>query len=370
MLELKGKFNKDCKIFTDKVEDSAMATIYSILDDEVSKGVPVRIMPDVHQGVDITIGFTMPLTDRVNPNHIGVDIGCGVSCCRLLMPLPKGCLSEVDKAIRDVVPMGFSRRDKGYSFDAEFGNTIENLCSKIGVDYLDVCRQVGTLGGGNHFIELGEEPDGGQMLIIHSGSRNFGKQVCDYHAKKAKANGDKYLYGEDMEEYIVDMRVAQDFASYNRGEIMIAIISRIYDVEQTAAAFQDVILDPFDTIHNYIGEDNIIRKGAVSANDGEYLLIPMNMRDGVLVCRGKGNADWNNSAPHGAGRIYSRSKAKKELSMEEFEAEMNGIYSTSVTNSNIDESPMAYKPMQEIVNAIGDTVEIISIVKPILNIKA
>ncbi len=365
MLELKGKINKDCKVFCDKVEDSAMATIYSILDDEVSKGVPVRIMPDVHQGVDITIGFTMPITDRVNPNHIGVDIGCSVS----IFSVPKDeisryTLADINERIRSAVPMGFSRNDKAYAFSGYMETEVQCLCRKIGLDYGDVCRQIGSLGGGNHFIEMGES-EIGVHFFIHCGSRNFGKQVCDYHSKKAKAGGSKYLFGEDMREYIADMGIAQTFARYNHEVIKRAILD-VLDIQiQIGGEWAEIF-----TSHNYIGEDNIIRKGAVSAKEGEYLLIPMNMRDGVLVCRGKGNADWNNSAPHGAGRIYSRSKAKKELSMEEFESEMDGIYSTSVTDSNIDESPMAYKPMQEIVDTIGDTVEILAIVKPILNIKA
>ncbi len=364
MITLGGQFNDDCKIFTDRVEDSAIATIKDILNDEVSKGVPVRVMPDVHQGVDIVIGFTMPLTDRVNPNHIGVDIGCSVSLTTIPVDEFKFSLDEVDRRVRSVVPMGYSRCEKGYCFSEWMDNEVQNICNKIGLDYLDVCKQVGSLGGGNHFIEFGESKVG-IHLFIHTGSRNFGKQVCDYHSKKAKANGSKYLFGQDMDEYLHDMRIAQKFAYFNHLVISKAIMD-VLEVESLIGGDWSSIY----TSHNHIGEDNIIRKGAVSAKEGEYLLIPMNMRDGVLVCQGKGNTDWNKSAPHGAGRIYSRTKAKKELSMEQFKSEMKGIYSTSVTDANIDESPMAYKPMQDIIDAISDTVEIIDIIKPILNIKA
>lgn len=356
MLELIGKFGKDCKVFIDNVEQSALATIYSILDDEVSANVPVRIMPDTHDGVDIVIGFTMPISDRVNPNHIGVDIGCGVTCGRI--PKMTMSLAEIDERIRAVVPMGFAHRASAGTLEDYHG--IENLARKIGQDFAGVCRQIGTLGGGNHFIEIGECCDD-WYLFVHSGSRNFGLQVCKYHAAKAKANGSKYLFGADMIEYFDDMITAQIFAAQNRAAIIHSIMSAL-DAEGEYVC---------DTVHNYIDFDrNIIRKGAVRAEADETLVIPMNMRDGVLLCRGKGNPDWNYSAPHGAGRVLARGQAKRQLDMEEFEQQMAGIYSSSICPSTLDESPMAYKDMQTIIDCIGDTVKVEKIIKPIINIKA
>lgn len=356
MIRLQGKCNNDCKVFIDEIEPSALATIQTILDDEVSAGVPVRIMPDTHDGVDIVIGFTMPMTDRVNPNHIGVDIGCGVSCWRI--PKPDMSLAEIDERIRAAVPMGFDRHTIARMLGPMPRQ--EELASRIGLNVADVMRQLGSLGGGNHFIEIGEH-DGEWYLFVHSGSRNFGLQVCKYHAVKAKANGTKYLTGKDMGQYCLDMIVTQTFAAVNRLTIVDCIFSALGISGEKVC----------DTVHNYIDVERfMIRKGAVSAEAGELLTIPMNMRDGVLLCRGKGNADWNYSAPHGAGRVLARGQAKRQLELAEFESQMEGIYSTSVCASTLDESPMAYKDMQTIIDCIGETVEIDRIIKPILNIKA
>lgn len=356
MLELKGEYGKDCKVFIDNVEPSALSIIYFILDDEISTNVPVRIMPDVHAGVDIVIGFTMPITDRVNPNHVGVDIGCGVGCWRI--PKMTMDLMEISKRILAAVPTGFAHSETAYPLKGICG--VEKLAEKIGQYYSGVCRQIGTLGGGNHFIEIGEY-DNEWYLFVHSGSRNFGLQVCKYHAAKAKANGSKYLVGADMNEYFDDMITTQIFAAQNR-EVIIRNILSALDVEGECIC---------DTVHNYIDFDrNIIRKGAVRAEANETLVIPMNMRDGVLLCRGKGNPDWNYSAPHGAGRVLARGQAKRQLDMKEFEQQMSGIYSPSVCWSTLDESPMAYKDMQTIIDCIGDTVMVEKIIKPILNIKA
>ena len=357
MLELKGKYGKDCKVFIDNVEEAALSTIYSILDDEVSANVPVRIMPDTHEGVDIVIGFTMPISDRVNPNHIGVDIGCGVTCGRI--PKMSMSLAEIDERIRAAIPMGFAHRTSLHPFASE-NSAMEALATKIGQDPENVYRQLGTLGGGNHFIEIGEA-DGDWYIFIHTGSRNFGLQVCKYHAAKAKANGSKYLFGNDMKEYFDDMIVAQRFAGQNRCAIVASIMGALGITGEYVC----------DTTHNYIDfARNIIRKGAVRAEADETLVIPMNMRDGVLLCKGKGNPDWNYSAPHGAGRVLSRAQAKRQLDMAEFESQMECIYSTSVCDSTLDESPMAYKDMQTIIDCIGDTVEVVKVIKPILNIKA
>jgi RNA-splicing ligase RtcB len=368
MIELKGKFNKDCKIFIDDVEEQAISTIYSILNDKVSEGVPVRIMPDVHEGKGIVIGFTMPLTDRINPNHVGVDIGCGVAVAKL--PKLELSLEEIDRRIKATIPMGFSHCDKAYdlskiAFNAyDYEEAVVDIARTIGLDFGDVARQVGTLGGGNHFIEIGES-NGEFYLFVHSGSRNFGLQICNYHFKKTKeGTASQYLFGDDMHEYLVHMDIAQKFAALNRSIMIENICKAIYKKPWKIDTW-------VDTVHNYIDlQYEIIRKGAVSAREDELLVIPMNMRDGVLVCRGKGNPDWNCSAPHGAGRILSRSKAKQTVTLEEFEASMQGICSSSVNKSTLDESPMVYKDMDVIKAAIEPTVDILKTIKPILNIKS
>lgn len=352
-----GKHNKDCKIFIDKVEESAMKTIRNIVDDEVSKGVPIRIMPDVHDGMDIVIGFTMPLTDRVNPNHIGVDIGCGV----LTVPIhkPQMPIKEIDRAIKQVIPMGFKhRRKKLISHDEEY----DRLAQKIGQDFTSVARQLGTLGGGNHFIELGED-DGEWFLFIHSGSRNFGLQVCKYHVDVARrTNKSNYLYGEQMQDYFRDMKIAQRFASENRRQMAQEIM------EETGIKQRG---EMFDTVHNYLDfRRDMIRKGAISAEKDEKLAIPLNMRDGVILGVGKGNPDWNYSAPHGAGRVLSRRRAKAKLSMKDFVESMKGVYSTSVNRSTLDEAPFVYKDSEFIEDSIAPTVEIERVVKPVLNVKS
>lgn len=363
MLELAGEYCKDCKVFIDDVEASAYSTIYKILNHPVSLGKKIRIMPDVHNGVDIVIGFTMPLGDMVNPNHIGVDIGCGVLTAEI-SPL-KQSLEEVNKKIRDVIPMGFSHREKA-RISFEMPNGLESVCKKIGLDYGDVLKQTGTLGGGNHYIEIGVGKEGKTYLSIHSGSRNFGLQVCKYHAKQAQnhQSGYSYLKGDTMNDYLEDMKIAQQFAFLNRFTIL-------SEIKEALNLTMDFRCDLFDTVHNYIDFNrNIIRKGAISAEAGELLAIPMNMRDGVLICIGKGNEDWNYSAPHGAGRVLSRSAAKSVVNIDYFKDAMKGIYSTSVNKDTLDESPFAYKKMETIVECINDTVEIIDIVKPTLNIKA
>lgn len=363
MLEIKGEYGKDCKIFIDEVETSAMSTIYSILNHPVSKDKKVRIMPDVHDGVDIVIGFTMPLGDMVNPNHIGVDIGCGVLTAEL-PNLNHYSLKEIDERIRKVIPMGFTHRQES-KIIGSLPNGLEQTCKKLGLDYGGVLKQIGTLGGGNHYIEIGTSR-GKYFLSIHSGSRNFGLQVCKYHAKQAQNHqkGYSYLTGEAMSEYISDMKIAQEFALLNRRTML-------HETAKSMGLGSGVVYNCFDTIHNYIDMNRmIIRKGAISAELGEKVAIPMNMRDGVLICIGKGNEDWNFSAPHGAGRILSRSAAKKSVNIEDFKNTMSEVYSTSVTEATLDESPFAYKDMNTIIECIKDTVKIIDIVKPILNIKA
>ena len=412
MLTLQGSCGKDCKIFTDNVEPQALATIQTLLNNPVTENKPVRIMPDTHDGKGIVIGFTMPMGEWVNPCHIGVDIGCGMLCAEIKNTITPDMYIDIDRCIREVIPMGFAVHDLAEannflkflrSLDMLYvlqtlifrHDQITTLCDEIGMAYQLWYSSFGTLGGGNHFIELGRsEKTGKYYLTIHSGSRNFGKRVCDYHvkshtgykkmlaeelehikqtlpkqqwndavkeAKKRLYGREGYLTGKAKEEYLRDMHTAQDYASVNRYTILKFILQRM------GWQCGKVI----ETIHNYISpKDNIIRKGAVSAHLGEELIIPMNMADGILLCRGKGNADWNYSAPHGAGRLYSRTAAREQLSMQEFERRMDGVYSTSICESTIDESPMAYKPTEEIIRLIEPTVEVLDVIKPIINLKA
>lgn len=434
MITLKGKYNQDCKIFLDEVEEGAVELVQNILNHEISKGVQVRIMPDTHVGKGIVIGFTMPMTTMVNPNYIGVDIGCSVTSYKLNKRFDTNDLPCVDKVIRKAVPMGHDiRKGKDFNYwwvedylktvtenvnnfqkewNKRFGDNKEaisidreyilELCRKIGTGERMFYNSVGSLGGGNHFIEIGESAkDGSHYLTLHSGSRNFGLKVCNYHAKKmvnAKFRPQSYhdefkyitqntiptsdipikleelnerygvgkkellLKGNDMYEYLVDMVIAQTYAEFNHRVIAHSIFVGLRDVEA---------VETIHSKHNFIDpQDWVIRKGAIRAYKGEKMIIPFNMRDGLLICEGKSNTDWNCSAPHGAGRILARNQAFKTLDMEEFEKEMEGVYSTSICKSTLDEAPMAYKDKDVIINAIHDTAIILDTVKPILNIKA
>jgi hypothetical protein len=435
MIEIKGKYNQDCKIFIDEVEEGAIELVQNILNNEISAGVPVRIMPDTHAGKGIVIGFTMPMSRMINPNYIGVDIGCSVTTYKLNRRIEEERFPTLDHAIRRSIPTGMHIR-KAKNFDGWWvepyfeavnnnmaifqqewekrsGETktpiqvdktyIADLCRKIGIKEDIFYYSVGTLGGGNHFIELGESPkDGSHYLTIHSGSRNFGLKVCNYHAKKTRkadilpeayheefkqitentqptsdipkkleelneryhAGKKEYLLeGENMYEYLVDMVIAQTYAQFNHQAMAKAIFK---DLGEDYHA-----VDFIHSMHNFIDTtDWIIRKGAIRAYKGERMIIPFNMRDGILICEGKSNPDWNYSAPHGAGRVLARNQAFKTLDIDEFKKEMEGIYSTSVCQQTLDESPMAYKDKDVIMKAIQDTAVIIDTIKPIMNIKA
>ena len=386
---------KDLKIFAKTIDEKAKAQIDLLLDQTAFADCKVRIMPDVHAGAGCVIGFTANLGDKVIPNIVGVDIGCGMYCC------PIGNVdidfAKLDTFIRKGIPAGMnvhtSRRE---FFDITKLYCYERLKNK---EWLEA--SLGTLGGGNHFIEIDEGTDGYKYLVIHSGSRNLGKQVADIYqqiaietlnskkadiqtlierlkaegrhseissaiaaAKKKKAdvppNDLCYLEGENRERYLHDMRICQEFAIRNRERIAADICQYMHWAP----------LDPFHTVHNYIDGDNMARKGAISAKHGEPLLIPINMRDGCILGIGKGNEDWNCSAPHGAGRIMSRMESKRRITLGEYEEAMNGVYTTSVGFDTIDEAPQAYKPMEEIIDCIGDTVEIVSVIKPVYNFKA
>jgi len=389
---IKNTIGNEAKIFAKTFEYEAYDQIKQLANYEPYLNERIRVMPDAHAGKGCTVGTTMTISDKITPNLVGVDIGCGMFVAQLKDK--EIDLNKLDEVVRNHVPSGFSVRSKSI---AKFDFT--NLRCAKHVDLERAMLSIGTLGGGNHFIEIDRDDDGNLYLVIHSGSRNLGVNVCKHYQDKAwkkvnemstikadliaelkkqgrekeidselkklqkpKANKDlAHLEGKDFEDYINDMGIVQDFASLNR-QMMAWVILK--EMEMLA-------IDRFETIHNYIDIDSMImRKGAVSANAGERLLIPINMRDGALICRGKGNEDWNYSAPHGAGRLMSRSKAKEAISMDEYSDSMKDVFSTSVSISTLDEAPQAYKPIDEIMGAISDTVEIVKIIKPIYNFKA
>ncbi len=416
----------DLKIFTENIEEEAINQINLLLEQEPFKDCKVRIMPDVHAGKGCVIGFTADLGDKVIPNIVGVDIGCGMLCVELgKIDLD---LEKLDKIINENIPAGRNIREHKLT-DFE---DIKNLyCLRELKDSNKFERAIGTLGGGNHFIEIDVDDEDNKYLVIHTGSRNMGKQVADYYQNLAiglcsgkeemwtrkaeiiktyKEQGKKneiqkalkelekeyknnqpsipkdlcYLTGKYRDDYLHDMKICQKYASLNRKYICSEILSNLFgknsftlvdisklDFEKSQKANVAISIPFFETIHNYISfEDNIVRKGAIRANKGERVIIPINMRDGSIIAVGKGNEDWNNSAPHGAGRIMSRIQAKKTFQLDEFVKSMEGIYTTSVVEETIDEAPFVYKPMQEIIDNIGDTVEVVKIIKPIYNFKA
>lgn len=423
--------NKNLKIFTNDIEQEAINQINELLEQGAFKDSKIRIMPDVHAGKGCVIGFTGNLGDKVIPNIVGVDIGCGMLCVELgNIDLD---LERLDKIIREHVPSGMNvHENKRYKFlELEQLYCYELLRNKD--NWLE--KSIGTLGGGNHFIEIDIDEDNNKYLVIHTGSRNLGKQVAEIYQEKAikycsydeemksekqniikeykKQHKEKeiqqklieiaklyegrtklpkdlcYLEKDLRAQYLHDMRICQEFAKDNRLCIAKQILCNYFELPYYEGyksvrlrkaenvggwCTQDMVEKDFwyfETIHNYISfEDNIVRKGAISAKKGEKVLIPMNMRDGCIIGIGKGNDDWNQSAPHGAGRIMSRIKAKQTFNLDEYKESMKGIYTTSINEDTIDEAPFVYKPMQEIIDNIGDAVDIIKIIKPIYNFKA
>lgn len=366
MIVVEGKCNR-AKIFTDRVEPEALAQIRELCDQEFTRGSRIRVMPDVHAGIGCTIGTTMTITDKVVPNLVGVDIGCGMETVKLREKSID--FKKLDQVIYNHIPAGFDIRKKAHAYAARID--LGGLFCQQHVDLDRAVKSIGTLGGGNHFIEVNRDEEGCLYLVVHSGSRHLGKQVAEYYQNLAYETLRKksisiskqlaYLEGENYRRYLHDMKLVQQYAVYNRQAIVDEILCRM---GLTAA-------DRFTTIHNYIDLSSmILRKGAISARRGERVLIPMNMRDGSLICLGKGNPDWNYSAPHGAGRLMSRRRAKEVISLAQFKQTMEGIYTTTVNKSTLDECPLAYKPVEEIINHIQDTVEIISVIKPVYNFKA
>jgi len=402
---VQGKYNT-AKVFTNNIAEEAIEQLVELCNQPFVEGCKVRIMPDTHKGSGCVIGFTADLGDKVIPNIVGVDIGCGM----LTVNLGKVDLDleMLDKVINKYIPSGKNTHE---GRTVRFQKLQDLKCFRDLKNTKRIERSIGTLGGGNHFIEVDKGDDGTVYLVIHSGSRNLGTQVADLYQNLAidlcsgkedyfikrdeiiknfkecgkrkeiekelkflKKNYDQlnpvyprdlcFLTGKYREEYLHDMNICQEYATLNREVMAEIILNKL--LGKSLKEFQ-----AFTTIHNYINfKDNIIRKGSISAYEGEKLLIPINMRDGSLICVGKGNEDWNYSAPHGAGRLMSRTKAKEKVDYEEFKKSMEGIYSTTVTEATIDEAPMVYKPMKEIIENIVETVEIIDIIKPIYNFKA
>ncbi len=397
MLELQGKY-ASAKVFTDVVDNESISQVINLLNQPYVEDSIVRMMPDIHAGAGCTIGTTMTIKDKICPNLVGVDIGCGMETTRIKEKHIEP--QKLDKVIRAGIPSGFEIRKKAHRF-ANGIDLSELRCAKR-VDIDRAYLSIGTLGGGNHFIEANSDDEGNIYIVVHSGSRHLGLEIANFYQDAAyksltsyskeeidakieelKAAGRQkeiqqvlkglkakhtpipkplaYVEGELFEQYLHDMKIAQRFAELNRQAMMDTIIKDM--------GFH--VVEQFTTIHNYIDTDNmILRKGSVSAQAGERLLIPINMRDGSLLCTGKGNEDWNFSAPHGAGRLMSRSAAKESFTVSEFKKQMEGIYTTSVNRSTLDECPMAYKGMSDIVDNIGPTAAIDAIIKPIYNFKA
>lgn len=397
MIELKGKY-AEAKIFTDVVDQASISQVTTLLNQPYVAGSRVRMMPDIHAGAGCTIGTTMTIGEKICPNLVGVDIGCGMETIRIKEKRLE--LQSLDKLIHREIPSGFAIRNKPHRYHELVDLEALHCARHVKLDRAR--NSIGTLGGGNHFIEVDRDEEGHIYIVIHSGSRHLGLEIANYYmdagykaltsyskeelervVEALKAEGRQseiegvlkqmkekrtdiprvlaYVEGELIEQYLHDMKIAQEYAAYNRKAMIDTIIKGmgLHVVEQ------------FTTVHNYIDmESRILRKGAVSARFGEKLLIPINMRDGSLICVGKGNEDWNFSAPHGAGRLMSRSAAVNSFTVSEFKKQMQGIYTTSVGQNTLDECPMAYKRMEDIVDNISPTAQVQTIIKPIYNFKA
>jgi len=413
MITLKGKY-AIAYVMIDDVESECISQIYEFLNHPMYNDCKIVIMPDTHGGKGSVIGFTMHILPEICPNIVGVDIACGILSIKLSLksttyfPHPDR-FNLIDKIIRENVPLGFNIHSKPLrtmehqypykdatiqvnNFINRFNKMFETDHSNITFDYeyyVSLCNKVrnpndanvnkmlnqvdcsiGTLGGGNHFIEIGEDTEKDKYITVHTGSRNFGNRVADYFQKKAQSleynkvnNKDlAYLKSEDAMEYYIAMNFVQKFAQLNREIILHSIsIKNNFTFETTSG---------IESIHNFIDfHDMILRKGAIRSYKGEMMVIPFNMRDGIAICEGKSNSEWNFSAPHGAGRTMSRGKAKRNIDLKTFVMQMKGIYSSSIGNGTLDEAPDAYKPMQIIIDAIEPTVNVIKMIKPILSIK-
>ncbi|MFZ3590113.1 RtcB family protein [Bacillus sp. DJP31] len=393
-LMLNGK-KSDAKVFTKNIDETTINQILTLLEQDFAEEANVRIMPDCHAGKGAVIGTTMKVKDKVVPNLVGVDIGCGVLCVEF--EKTELDFEKLDNTIRKFVPSGMNIRETPHPYTENLD--LDHVEANFSMN--TALLSLGTLGGGNHYIEVNASTEGKYYLAIHSGSRHIGVKVANYHQKKAieqLSNGKEkleklisdlkeqgkhkeiqdtiknfkadiptvpndlaYLTGLPMEDYLKDLKIAQEFAMWNRAAMAQVIIEAMELIE----------VNRVDTVHNYIDLDHmILRKGAISAQRDEMVIIPINMRDGSILAKGKGNPDWNYSGPHGAGRILSRTKAKQLLSIQDFKETMKDVFTTSVSEDTIDESPFAYKTMEEIIENTKDTIDIISVLKPLYNFKA
>ena len=415
----------DVKIYTDDIEETAIEQIKTLMSVSVFDDSKIRIMPDVHAGAGCVIGFTGDLGDKVVPHIVGVDVGCGMRVQPFTLNGEIG-YHALNEFILKNIPSGRDHRDDKYEplsekYVEDYRRAKEIvkqlLCNRELKENKRLYKSIGSLGGGNHFIEIDQDENNTHYLVVHTGSRNLGKQVADIYQKLAikcqsgwdklmerqtqliaeyKAMGRKseiqdairelhssfkmgkpkippqlsYLQGQYRNDYLHDMRLCQEWAQINRKVIVGLIMDYLVQQGNVMDDEEKLLEGEFESIHNYIGDDNIIRKGAIAAYEGQKCIIPLNMRDGSLICIGKGNEDWNCSAPHGAGRLMSRAQAFKSISMEDYAKSMEGIYTESVTEGTKDESPMVYKPKDEIIANIHDTVDIDNVIKPIYNFKA
>lgn len=374
MIEIQGKYNVARVMLPDfnYLDEATYAQIIEMINCPLFEGYPISIMPDCHKGTDkgSCIGFTMPLGNYLIPNVIGVDIACGMTAVEL------GNIEidyeKFDQFVRKEIPLGQNVHSYNIKIaDRELERDLSVLAEKVGCKR--TFESVGTLGSGNHFLEIDQDANNNKILVVHSGSRNLGKLTCEYHQEKANSltpqtkltNGFSGFTKntKDFVEYLDDMNTCQQYADLNRITMLNTILTKFFKIEPPKH-FKDCK-------HNYIDmKDLIIRKGAINAHKGNFVIIPLNMRDGIIFGEGKSNTDWNLSAPHGAGRLYSRNYAKNNLSLEEFKESMKDIYSTSVSQSTLDESPQAYKDKNLIIDMIKDIVEIKFIGKPVYNLKA
>lgn len=399
-MELRGKY-ATAKVFTHNIEQQAMDHIQQFVDNEITDGAKVRIMPDVHEGKGAVIGTTIDINSmdypKVCPNVVGVDIGCGIMAYKI--ENKNIDLNKLDKVVHNRVPAGHNVHG-GYQWNTLFDYLIDNITffDEMGSEKQDrIFRSLGTLGSGNHFVELDRDENGDYWLLVHSGSRNLGVQVATYHQKIAEKNIQRkdfdkvidqlkqegrykeiqstinkmkqnnpvinkelaYLEGNQLDDYLNDMYSTYLYAVQSRKNMLLEIVQ----------SMDFKILDSFDSVHNIIGADKIIRKGATQAKKGQRLIIPLNMKDGSLICEGLGNADWNYSTPHGAGRVMSRTQARKKLNIDQYKNEMNDVYTTCVNEETIDEAPEVYKSAREIIDNIGNTAKVIHRLKPIYNFK-
>ncbi|KKM66859.1 hypothetical protein LCGC14_1476940 [marine sediment metagenome] len=379
MITLKGKYNF-ANIFIDKIDDTTRIKIRKFLNHPAFGKCYIAIMPDCHDGVGSCIGFTSTLNDYIIPNIVGVDIGCGISSyCLGMRDID---FKKLDEYIKEKIPMGINVRQNTLvkkELDADLIDDIEDVCAETEQNEERVFKSLGTLGSGNHFIEIGKDEDGFVWLTVHTGSRNFGYTIAKYHQERAKELMKKFFikenYGnleflvrdEDGEEkYLDHMEIAQNYASKNRQLIAQVIIEGFFkeDLENFIGC------NFVESVHNYIDlQNDIIRKGAISAGKDEDCVISLNMKDGILLCVGKGSKKWNYSAPHGAGRLFSRREAKETIKLEDYKETMKNVWTSCVNENTLDEAPMAYKDKNVILECIKETVDVITIIKSVYNLK-